>query len=66
MDELKPCPFCGTVPSTHKHSKQNKWRLIHHCRIMGLIQVGLMSIDWTVSHDKLVERWNMRAEAENG
>jgi hypothetical protein len=52
------CPWCGEAPQISKHFRDDAWRLIHRCKVMGPIL-----IDWTYSEDRLVERWNTRPAA---
>jgi len=54
MDNLKPCPFCGEIPKLSKHYKEERWQMIHRCKVMGPIV-----IDWNYE-DKIIEQWNTR------
>jgi len=50
-----PCPFCGAHPEIAKHFREEMWRLTHRCAV-----VGPLTMDWTGSENRLVERWNTR------
>lgn len=53
---LEPCPFCGGIPDISKHFKEEMWRLLHKCPVVGAI-----TMDWTSPASRLVKRWNRRA-----
>lgn len=54
--KLLPCPFCGHVESkVHKHFKEDMWRFLHRCPVMGPIE-----IDWKSSVEEIVKMWNTR------
>lgn len=75
MEELKPCPFCGIIPTIH----WEKWREINDeagCYVLeaphpigcfirsmnGTNTTGRMS---SFNKDVLVERWNTRIEVSD-
>jgi hypothetical protein len=58
MNELKPCPFCGERPEVTKHFKEDMYRLIHRCKVLGPV-----SFDWS-DKEPTHDRWNTRAELE--
>ena len=39
--ELKPCPFCGGEAKITKHFREDIWRLLHRCSVVGAI-----TLDW--------------------
>jgi hypothetical protein len=53
--ETKACPFCGEHPRITKHFKEEMWRLLHPCPVMGP-----MTMDWRESAEALVRLWNTR------
>lgn len=54
--ELRPCPFCAGPAEITKHFKEECWRLLHRCPVVGAI-----ALDWTAPRDRLVSQWNKRA-----
>jgi predicted nucleic acid-binding Zn ribbon protein len=54
--DLLCCPFCGDKPEITKHFREEMWRLLHRCKIVGAI-----SFDWSENFAWLVSRWNTRA-----
>lgn len=44
-DDLEPCPFCGERPEVTKHFKEDMYRLIHRCKVLGPV-----SFDCLMSH----------------
>jgi hypothetical protein len=60
--KLLPCPFCGELPEISKHFKEEMYRLIHRCKVIGPIV-----LDWADKgyHE---HRWNRRTltKAANG
>lgn len=58
MEELKPCPFCGSEPEI-RQTGRNKIKIRCRSCLMGLEQKTLhFSLDWL--RDKLIESWNQR------
>jgi len=55
VSKYKGCPWCGIAPGITKHFKEPMWRLIHRCKVMGVI-----SFDWVADEATLAERWNTR------
>lgn len=55
MKKLKSCPFCGEIPKTTKHFKEELWLMIHRCPYTGIIQ-----FDWTDDEEQIINKWNHR------
>ena len=53
--ELKPCPFCGGELEITKHFREEIWRAIHRCKVMGP-----MTIDWRDTKEEIIKKWNTR------
>jgi hypothetical protein len=53
--EFKPCPFCGETPAPTKHFKEDMWRMIHRCPIVGAIM-----FDWADDVNHIAKQWNTR------
>jgi hypothetical protein len=49
------CPWCGEKPEVTKHPQEPLHHLEHHCKRVGLIDLG-----WSLSIERLAERWNRR------
>ena len=74
MDELKPCPFCGVVPTI----RREKWRDVsdtagcYYLEAPHSIECFIRSMDGINSTGRmaaftkeiLIERWNTRIEVE--
>lgn len=64
MTELKPCPFCGTIPRVIKKDRPIYPYAIDH----GIGQVDYMCpMEWVViggysSEEKAIAHWNRRVE----
>ena len=55
MEELKPCPFCGSSNVTMHELNPNSYARCRGCGAEG----GLRD-----SHDKAADAWNRRADAK--
>jgi hypothetical protein len=58
VNELRACPFCGGAAEITKHFKEDIWRLLHRCPVVGPI-----TIDWWDDRMRLIAAWNRRAPA---
>lgn len=59
--ETLPCPFCGEQPEITKHFKEDAWRLVHRCDVMGALV-----LDWTEPRRRHVDTWNTRTAERRG
>lgn len=59
--ETLPCPFCGEQPEIAKHFKEDAWRLVHRCDVMGALV-----LDWTEPRRRHVDTWNTRTAERRG
>ena len=62
MSELKPCPWCGTIPVTESYREGNGtvyWSVECHeetCAIKPMLD------NWALSEDLAIGQWNMRED----
>jgi len=57
LPDLLPCPFCGGSLGLSKHFKEDLWRGLHRCPVVGAIE-----FDWD-DKDPIVAKWNSRHPA---
>ncbi len=58
-DEMLLCPFCGELPDITKHFRDEAYKLIHRCPVLGPIV-----FDWREEKAKHIEHWNTRHDAK--
>ena len=56
--ELKPCPFCGEVPTIDKHPTKKYFSI--SCWDPNC--VCMPKTGWYISEEKAAEAWNERAD----
>lgn len=58
---IKPCPFCGKIPSTiSTHCKEtgyNGFHLYHDCDVLGMVSTYTKDTE-----EKAIKVWNKRME----
>jgi hypothetical protein len=61
-DELKPCPFCGVIPSFSKsNDRPPYYRVDHYCPHDTKYPFNMhVDTKWCRTEDKAMDLWNRR------